>query len=523
MTMFDPRRAQRAQLLAGVMSPFRSPVDTQAALLGAQGDPGQGQPQLGGMEAGGGMAAALGGGDDDEGPSAWLKSGAGAAGGGGDDSGAPDLSGGTGDLSGWHGNFMEMIKKQMAAGDDEPLTAEDKGLALAKAGFGMAASGAHTFGQALGQGAMYGLEGLEKLKAQRAQQRLRRDALMQQVGLHEEDLAGRRDIANQASIDRNAGIAQREADSLRDNNRQIQHDKDMALLGQGNLDLRRDLADQKQAGTDAATPPKKDPGQTSDQYFSALQSWDPGFAAQAQAIANYQQPLTATRSGKPSPLNEAAYAINPNLDQKSYKARNEVVTDFAKGKMADAKMFLDRTVNNLAEWDETAKALNNFGPKPGEDAGIMTKASTLLNKPTNAIEGALGSDSPTNYKNAQGALATEMRNVFAKTGQGTLSELKSWESGIGRGFSPKQFEGSKQTFLKLFDGQLSAMAARWNNTMPEKKTKADFLDPESLKKLSEIAPTYYQELTGSAPAAAPAAAGGDISDDDLFKQYLPKR
>lgn len=235
MPVFDPRRAQRAQLLAGVMRPFASPVDTNATLLAAQGQPGEGQGALGGMEAGGGLAGLLGdmggGGDDDSGPAGWLKSGASAAGGDdmGGDGGHGLEGGGTGDMN-WRGDFMEMIKKQMQAGG------EDKALALAKAGFGMAASGSPHLGVAIGQGAVYGLEGLEKLKAQRAQERLRRDALAQQAGLQIENIQARKD-AIQAQKD---AAAAAHFDRQAANARQAAADKQTSIDRQDALDVRRD-------------------------------------------------------------------------------------------------------------------------------------------------------------------------------------------------------------------------------------------------------------------------------------------
>lgn len=144
---------------------------------------------------------------EDSDPSAWLSSGAAAAGGGASEE-MPDLSGGTGDLAGWRGDFMQMIKQQMASPEGE-LTSEDKSLALAKAGFGMAASNSPNFGTALGQGAVYGIEGLEKLKAQRAQERLRRDVMGQAALDKSEGRALQRQTAQLAHQDRQDATQQR--------------------------------------------------------------------------------------------------------------------------------------------------------------------------------------------------------------------------------------------------------------------------------------------------------------------------
>lgn len=133
---------------------------------------------------------------------------------------------GTGGLASMDPRLTAMIRQMMSA-DEAPLTREDKGFALAKAGFGMAASGATTLGQGIGQGAVYGLAGLEEAKKARAMQRMKQAALIQsgmlrsdQLKLSEQAMKDRAAAAHQASVDRQDAIKQREEDSKRDDIRQ---------------------------------------------------------------------------------------------------------------------------------------------------------------------------------------------------------------------------------------------------------------------------------------------------------------
>jgi hypothetical protein len=89
--------------------------------------------------------------------------------------------GGPDEFSNMSPSFLEMAKKFVGAQEDAPLTAEDKWLALARAGFGMAASQAPSFGQALGEGAMSGITQLQQVRAQRAEQAARRSQMGLQV------------------------------------------------------------------------------------------------------------------------------------------------------------------------------------------------------------------------------------------------------------------------------------------------------------------------------------------------------
>lgn len=77
------------------------------------------------------------------------------------------MDGGGSGVSGFSPAFVEMVRKEMGGGGGE-LTPEDKGLALAQMGFGIAASGSPHLGQAIGQGASYGLQTLQQLRQQRA-------------------------------------------------------------------------------------------------------------------------------------------------------------------------------------------------------------------------------------------------------------------------------------------------------------------------------------------------------------------
>lgn len=166
--MATPPMLLSPQMLHSMLTDPRATPEQRAGAVSMLGGGGQGgggampapAPSGGGLD----IAAALGAGSQ-------------AAGGMPDDSGSPPPKTGTGDGDiPFAPGFMELVKKAVQD-SDKPLSHEDKGLALAQAGFGMAASGAHTFGQALGAGAVSGVEGLQKLQAQRAQDRMRALAL----------------------------------------------------------------------------------------------------------------------------------------------------------------------------------------------------------------------------------------------------------------------------------------------------------------------------------------------------------
>lgn len=227
--------------LLGLMTSGRASGPDMYAATSALGDSRaqQGMASMGMPTIGGGT----GGGVDIAGA---LGTGAKAAGGmpGGDDDG-PDMGSG-GDMS-FSPEFMAMVKHAVQT-DDAPLTSEDKGLALAQAGFGMAASHSPHFGQALGEGAVYGIQGLREAQKQRAQERMKRDAMLQTGALREEAMAAQRAQAAAAHDDRVAANArQKLADEAASADRQdalgVRRDA-LEAVGTANADKATALAEQ---------------------------------------------------------------------------------------------------------------------------------------------------------------------------------------------------------------------------------------------------------------------------------------
>lgn len=88
--------------------------------------------------------------------------------------------------------LLALTKRMMpgaGGGDDAPLTGEDKGLALAQAGFAMAAGNSPHALQNFGEGAQAGISSLMKLRQARALQRMKESMAMGTLGLNADKLA----------------------------------------------------------------------------------------------------------------------------------------------------------------------------------------------------------------------------------------------------------------------------------------------------------------------------------------------
>lgn len=143
--------------------------------------------------------------------------------------------------------LMELARRQMAddGGIDTPLTGEDRGLALAQAGFAIAGGESPHALTNIGQGAGVGLNALQKLKQQRALQRMRESQAQQQVALRQ---AALQDAAAQKA----AALKQAKVLSDAERDRKKEHDEE---VGRHNLeveDIKRGENDAKKTAAEAA-------------------------------------------------------------------------------------------------------------------------------------------------------------------------------------------------------------------------------------------------------------------------------
>ncbi len=171
-----------------------------------------------------------------------FQTGASAAGGGADDTSDDDGSqtGGAG-LGSISPLLIALTKHQMAnMSEDDSPTSEDKGLALAQAGFSMAAGQSPHALSNIGAGASSGIEALQKAKQQRALQRMREAQLGQNTALREAALvdAARQKAASlalskdqkQAALDQKTASDAEKADIAR---QRAQDAKDAAAARAG--------------------------------------------------------------------------------------------------------------------------------------------------------------------------------------------------------------------------------------------------------------------------------------------------
>lgn len=149
--------------------------------------------------------------------------------GGGDDSSSGSGLTGVSDLS---PALIELTKRMMSGQSDDSPTSEDKGLALAQAGFSMAAGQSPHALSNIGAGASSGIEALQRLKQQRALQRMKQEQLQQSGLLRVEQLQQAKQSAADKIAAQRESIQQRADAAAAAAQAKSEHEDTLRLLGE---------------------------------------------------------------------------------------------------------------------------------------------------------------------------------------------------------------------------------------------------------------------------------------------------
>lgn len=429
---------------------------------------------------------------------------------GGDPADAPDASDDTdadptgGGLGNMDPKFIAMIQKMMSAG--AAPSSEDKGLALAQAGFGMAASGSPHFGQAIGEGATYGIQALQKLRQERAVQAMRAATLGSAMQQKSDALALRKDIATQASADRQDAIEQRAAAAK---DRASNMALSLADREQANQQLnqyRQDLLELRRGQGGANLPDG-----TGDAFLSQLPETDQAVVKKV-ADGTVDPRSLSPRDGYRNRIIAATSQYDPDYDQTNISARVKTRNAWAPGgTVATSNNALDTVVGHIGKLSTDIDKLNNFGGY-----------ATILNAPANWLNKKSGQTAITNFNTDADAVATEIAKAYKGGGALAEGQIKEWRSNLDPSMSPEQLKGSVDHVLGLLDSKAEANVKQWNEVMGSKNQRdVPFIyGDKSRATLAKINPDRYGSFVATSPGASvptpgatPAAEPPRLTDD----------
>lgn len=182
-----------------------------------------------------------------------------------------------------------------------------------------------------------------------------------------------------------------------------------------------------------------------------------------------------------------AAEYDPGFDQTTWASRVATRKDFTAGQSAKAVTALNTALGHAGTLSDNFDKLDN-GSLP------------MWNAFVNEAGKQFGSDKVTNAQMAIGALAAEARKVFAATGGGSLTELKSWEESFPLNGSPRQQQGAMKQFVDLLDSRLQGLADQYNRGMKTTEDPLQLLEPRSR--------AVFQQLTGETPKSSTGYQSG---------------
>jgi hypothetical protein len=222
-------------------------------------------------------------------------------------------------------------------------------------------------------------------------------------------------------------------------------------------------------------------GVTGQAYLDAL---DLSTAAQVKAmIEGRMAPPSSFALAKPywQQMLDHASSVQPGFDLTNWKARNETLTDFSKGKAAGNVKALNTVMGHLDSLDKSIDKLGNwnvpFGPAFREYIG-------------NPIAGQVSPEFQANradFETKKSAVASELMKVFRETG-GSLTEVKDWESKLHASDSVPALKQTVRSAMELIGSRMNAVNDQWNRVMGGNRPVDAILSP--------AAKSIYQRLSG---------------------------
>lgn len=397
----------------------------------------------------------------------------------------------------WNRGFLDAVKQYMNVEQNVQPSEQDKGMALAQAGAAMAASNSPYFGQALGQGALTGLQALQASKSSRA------EMAMKMAQLQNES-----DYRNQT-----LGIQQQNANTTQQRD-QVQADwlKQRALVQDKQFDRQMGLTQAQiqhmQAQDDALakkTAMTDLPEGTGDAFLTQLPQSEQTLVK--KIVDGDVDPKTlSARDGYRNRLITAAAQYDDNYNQQDTAARFKAKLAWAPGgQVGTSNNALDTVVGHLGNLSKDIDKLNNYnGVLPN-----LVGANDVKNWWTTRE----GKTAVTNFNTDADAVASELAKAYKGAGSVAEGQIKEWRSNLSPNMSQKQQQESLNHVLGLLDSKADANLKQWNDTFGSRHQKdpSAIYGEKSRGILAGIAPDRYGSLVPSdtAPASAPP------SDEDI--------
>lgn len=440
--------------------------------------------------------------------------------------GGSEVTGGDSDMEDLQALLDE--RQPMAVGDGS-LTSEDKGLALAKAGFAAAAGQSRHAMQNFGVGAATGVDALMKMKQARALQRMKEATLNQTQQYHNDQIRTTMEL-RKIEAKRAADQAKRDAD-------RATHDANMETLAQNKLDAAADaeswspggvtpdgkvvLVNKKTGETKnidanpkgAALPgiPKEWEDKSPEELRKVVPNSDLKLA-DAMIEGRIQAPSGATRSPRAQYMLSLVQILDPTFDASNTSVRFDTARDFgskgASGKLVNSGNTL---IGHLGSMDANIDKLGNTDFLTGANSFKNWAASKSAKWSPETTEAVAKMKMDSEF------VGKELTRLLAGARGGTGAEAEAAMEHFNNAKTPTELHAAVQEAVTLLKSRMDELGYQKETGM-KKPTDMwnEFYNPSTRKVLQKLAPDYAVELmqfgkpapaeAAPPPVAAPAAA-----------------
>lgn len=215
-----------------------------------------------------------------------------------------------------------------------------------------------------------------------------------------------------------------------------------------------------------------------DDYLKTLPN--PTMASQVKALAEGRMQFPsgfALKSPYWQQMLTAVSQFDPSFDAINYNTRASTRRDFASGPSAKNVTSLNTVMGHIEALKNAGEALQN-GQIP------------LVNSAVNMIKNATGNPEVNNFQTAADAVADELERAF-RGSAGAVTGIRNWRERLNPSASPAQQQGAWKEMAALLDSRIEALGDQYSRGMGR--------TTDGLTLLSPHAQAAYQAISGRAP------------------------
>lgn len=355
----------------------------------------------------------------------------------------------------------------------------DPWLALANAGFAMAASPSPYFGQAMGQGALAGIQNLGEQKKEVAQRNLKSQEiennakrLASEADRWHAQIQQRQTQAEQTAQYRNDMIAQR---------REAMARPDYAVNNVNGLMYDRHTGENKEGQVNPYGSSDPDKPQLTGEAF--LQTLSPAQAAKIKATVNGDSPWPSPNSRQASAriLLDQVYQYDPQASMQTAPA----VKAFNLAKQGDATRFINNSAQHIQTLGHAVDALDN---------GDVRMFNSVAQK--YALE--TGSPVPTNFNAVKQIVGNEVLKAV-QSGVGSVADREELAHQLEVSNSPAQLKGVLHNYGDLMAAQVNSLEQQYKASTHKENYRDKYLLPQTKD--------YFAQFDGGSKEKSQSAGG----------------